>query len=86
MRNVFRIGGSELEVTRLQMAGGEVFVLETRSRSSLDYNSVVLNLTPEEFREILKFLGECAEGTQIPQEQKKVPRSPKMPQDIPGKF
>lgn len=60
MRRNHRVGGSEIEVCRHSIAGGEVFSLEVRTRSSLDHNSVILNLTPEEFREIARFLGECS--------------------------
>lgn len=44
------------------MSGGEVYVLELSSRSSLDYSSVVLNLTPREFKEIILFLSSAADN------------------------
>jgi hypothetical protein len=56
MRKSYKVGGSELTVNRQSISGGEVYVLELSSRSSLDYSSVVLNLTPREFKEIILFL------------------------------
>lgn len=54
-----KIGGSELVVYHQNVAGSEIFVLEVRSKSSLDYSSVVLNLTAAEFDEIVQFLQRC---------------------------
>lgn len=53
-----KVGGTEIVVEHHLMAGGDVYSLTVRSKSSLDYNSVVLNLTPEEFGELVSFLGE----------------------------
>jgi hypothetical protein len=62
MRKSYKVGGSELTVDRQPMSGGEVYVLGLSSRSSLDYSSVVLNLTPREFKEIILFLSSTAEN------------------------
>lgn len=55
MKKSHRIGGSEIIISNHEVAGGEVFVLEVASKSSLDYTSVVLNLTKKEFSEIVDF-------------------------------
>lgn len=55
-RNSYKIGGSELIVTCQEVAGSDVYSLEVHSKSSLDYSSVVLNLTREEFKKTILFL------------------------------
>lgn len=58
MEKTHKIGGYELAVDRQMVAGEEVYYLEVRSRSSLDYLSVILNLRPSEFKDIVNFLEE----------------------------
>jgi|688.fasta_scaffold2007660_1 hypothetical protein len=65
MRKSYKVGGSELTVDRQPMSGGEVYVLGLSSRSSLDYSSVVLNLTPREFKEIILFLSSAGDNYEI---------------------
>jgi hypothetical protein len=62
MRKSYKVGGSELTVDRQPMSGGEVYVLGLSSRSSLDYSSVILNLTPREFKEIVLFLSNAGDN------------------------
>ena len=59
MTKTHRIGGTEISVTRQTIAGGEVYALEIRSKSSLDYSCVVINLSPKEFQQLVDFMEEC---------------------------
>ena len=54
-RTSYKIGGSEVIVTCQEVAGSDVYSLEIHSKSSLDYSSVVLNLTREEFKKLIIF-------------------------------
>lgn len=60
---IHKVGGTELVAERHLMSGGDVYSLEIRSKSSLDYSSVVLNLTATEFGELVRFLGEFGESS-----------------------
>lgn len=58
MERTHKIGGYELSVDKQMVAGEEFYYLEVRSRSSLDYLSVILNLRHSEFKDIVNFLKE----------------------------
>lgn len=62
-RGTHKIGGTEIVVERQVVAGGEVYSLEIRSRSALDYSSVVLNLSAEEFKAVVRFLEEFGKSS-----------------------
>jgi hypothetical protein len=59
VRNFHKIGGSEVVVDKHQIAGSDIYVLEVSCKSSLDYSSVVMNLTRDELDKIILFLDKC---------------------------
>ena len=60
---VYKVGGTEILAGRQFVAGGEIYHLDIRSRSSLDYSSVVLNMTAAEFGDLVRFLGEFGKSS-----------------------
>lgn len=56
MKNSHRIGGTELTVSRQNVAQSEVVSLEIDSKSSIDHAFIVVNMTLEEFKGLVSFL------------------------------
>jgi hypothetical protein len=55
MKNSHKIGNTEITVSSHTMSGSQIFVLEIQSRSSLDYASIVLNMTEKEYKDLAEF-------------------------------